>query len=367
MVEERAVESVPWGRRGRITAIVPTATPPVSDNDVRENSEPDSLDGVIAERLPILDELLAERGVALEARPLKAACDFVDLWVLKVPDASGKEFEVSTTTEVVTEKWFGALYQTIERWYRRRYHDAFNSRESRTLTGFVSIWSTPFKLAIPRVVREPDVPGETAWLRFPSAVLESERPLDWLCQPPSLDDLSRTQRDQLESEEREVATRLRSIEVSIMGIPVSDEALDGLLVAVSSHLRAAAEKAIIGGHPALETGGWDFHFAVECALKALLHVKSGSFPRIHVLADLYELAKPYLPDLPNELLERLPTAEEAIGYRYGGGRRLTLGCYWGMYQAALEIVETAMDTLAVLRLGQGNLNIARPPWTKPIS
>lgn len=118
-----------------------------------------------------------------------------------------------------------------------------------------------------------------------------------------------------------------------------NEALDGLLVAVSSHLRAAAEKAIIGGHPALETGGWDLHLAVECALKALLHVKSGSFPKIHPLAKLYELAKSYLPNLPNDLLERLPTAEEAIGYRYGGGRRLTLGCYWCMYQAALEIVE----------------------------
>lgn len=330
-------------------------------------SEPASLDGVIAERLPILDELLAERGVTLKERPLRAACDFVELWVVKIRDASGNEFEPSPASEVVTEKWFGALYQAIERWFRHRYQDAFDAKESRTLTGFVTVWSTPFKLAVPRVVREPDVPGESAWLRFPNAVLESERPLDWLCRPPSLDDLSRTQREQLESEAREVATRLRSIAVSIMGTPVSDETLDGLLVAVSSHLRVAAEKAIIGGHPALKTGGWDLHFAAECALKALLHVESGSFPRIHALTGLYDLAEPYLPGLPKELLERLPTAEEAISSRYGGGRELTLADYRGMYQATLEIVEKAMDPLAVLRFGQGKIKIARPPWMKPIS
>jgi HEPN domain-containing protein len=332
-----------------------------------EDKEHDTLDAVIAERLPLLDKMLAKTGIELKDRPFRATFEFIEIWVLEVNDGQGRQFKPTISAEIVTERWFAALYQLIERWYHNRYGEAFRATSSRALTGFVPIWSTVFELAVPREVVQSDVPGETVWLRFPGRVLEAEDPLAWLRSPPSLGQLSQTESENLRSAVNEVAARLRAINVAIMGIPERDKTLSGFLVAIRSHLELAAKKAVAGGHPELETGFWDLHMATECAFKSLIHRKIGKFPRRHDLDELYNIAASHLRAFPSEELEKLPKWREAIEHRYGGGIPVNLDEYWTLYMATLRIIESALEPLVVLRIGEGQVKIARPPWKKAIT
>ncbi|MEA2601324.1 MAG: hypothetical protein QOF89_2316 [Acidobacteriota bacterium] len=327
----------------------------------------DTLDAVIAERLPLLDKLLAKTDVELKDRPFRATFEFIEIWVLEVNDGQGRQFKPTISAEIVTERWFAALYQLIERWYHNRYGESFRATSSRTLTGFVPVWSTAFELAVPREVLQSDVPGETVWLRFPGRVLEAEDPLAWLRSPPSLDQLSQAESENLRSAVNEVAARLRAINVAIMGIPNRDRTLSGFLVSIRSHLELAAKKAVAGGHPQLETGCWDLQMATECAFKSLLHRKAGKFPRTHDLDELYRLAASHLQAFPSEALKKLPKWREAIEHRYGGGTRVDLDEYWTFYMATLRIIESVLAPLVVLHIGEGQVKIARPPWKKAIT
>jgi HEPN domain-containing protein len=329
-----------------------------------EDNTPDTLDAVIAERLPSLDKLLGKTGIELKDRPFRATFEFIELWVLEVNDGHGRQFKPAISAEIVTEGWFAMLYQLIERWYGNRYGESFRATSSRTLTGFVPIWSTAFELAVPREVIEPDVPGETVWLRFPGRVLETEDPLAWLRSPPSLDQLSKAESKELRSAVNEVAVRLRAINVAIMGIPDRDRVLSGFLVSIRSQLELAAKKALAGGHPQLETGCWELQMATECAFKSVLHRKAGKFPRTHDLDKLYCLAASHLQVFPSEELEKLPKWREAIEHRYGGGTPVDLDEYWALYLATLRIIESVLSPLVDLHIGEGQLKIARAPWKK---
>lgn len=331
-----------------------------------EDKALETLDDVIAERLPLLDQLLAKSGLELKDRPFRASFEFIELWVLEVKDGRGRQFKPIISAEMVTERWFAALYQSIEKWYRDRYGEAFRATSSRTLTGFVSIWSTPFELAVPRDVTEPDVPGETIWLRFPGRVLEAEDPLAWLRSPPSLSQLSQEESEDLKSAVDEVAGRLRAINVAIMGIPGRDKILSGFLVSIRSHLELAAKKAL-AEHPELGAGCWDLQMATECSFKSVLHRKTGRFPRTHDLDKLYSIAAVYLQAFPSNELKKLPNSSEAIERRYGGGNRVDLDEYWTLYLATLRIIESVLAPLVVLHLGEGQIKIARPPWKETLT
>lgn len=332
-----------------------------------EDKTHETLDTVIAERLPLLDKLLAKTGVELKDRPFRATFEFIELWVLEINDGQGRQFKPTISAEMVTERWFAALYQLIERWYQNRYGESFRATSSRALTGFVSIWSTPFELAVPRDVHEPDVPGETIWLRFPGRVLDTEDPLGWLRFPPSLGQLSRAESEDLKSAVGEVAARLRAINVAIMGIPERDRILSGFLMSIRSHLELAAKKALAERRPELEAGCWDLQMAAECAFKSVLHRKVGKFPRTHDLDVLYRLAASHLQAFPSEELKKLPNWREAIERRYGGGTRVDLDEYWTLYLATLRIIESVLAPLVELHIGEGELKIARPPWKKALT
>jgi HEPN domain-containing protein len=325
-----------------------------------------TFEDVLEERLPSLDDLLAKSGVELRDRPFRAAFEFIDLWILEVKDGEGRQFKPVISADIVTEKWFAALFQLIEQWYKHRYGAAFRATTSRALNGFVVLWSTAFELAVPRTVVEPDVPGESIWLRFPGSVLKNENPLSWLTSPPNLDRLVPHERAALASSVTEVAIRLRSINVSIMGIPDRNPTLSGLLTQTRNHIHLAARKAV-GEDAELASACWDLHMAVECAFKALIHRRVPPFQKTHDLSKLFDRASAHLINFPANALANLSDWREAIERRYGGGQYVSLDDYWLLYLSALKVVESVLRPLVVLDLGEGQIKLGRPPWNRPFS
>lgn len=163
---------------------------------------------------------------------------------------------------------------------------------------------------------------------------------------------------------------LRAINVAIMGIPDRDETsgrdetLAGLVTAVGTHVDMAARRLLASDSAERAQGYWGLQMACECALKALLHRKMGSFPKTHDLDELHRLAAPHLTNFPAELLGALPDASRMINYRYGVGSELPLEQVWALYRSTLRIVQSVLAATVVFRLGKASFKIARPPWKK---
>lgn len=326
----------------------------------------ETIDAIVAERLPPIDQTLAENGVSLAERPLQATFFFIDINVLALRYGDGREFKPGAPEEIVSEKWFAAIYQLVEDWYFNRYGNTINRRADRQAIGLLVMWSTAFRLNIPTTITCLTGDGETATLRFPDRVLEQENPLDWLTPTPSLDHLKSEELDELRSSAHRVSTRIRSISVSMLGIPGHDPVMAGLLSNVRTNLEHAARKALKENRFTLETAAWDLHLAVECGLKALSHRKTGSFAKTHNLSILKDAVQDHVTDFPSSALDHLPSDREAVDLRYGQGGRLSLGEFWTYYLAALEILDIAMDSLMVIGLGSAELLIAYPPWKRPL-
>lgn len=328
-----------------------------------KRSSPGTLDDVVAERLPFLDEYLGRSEVPLSERPLRATFEFIQRWVERVRDANGREFAPRVSAQIVSDDWFGAIYQTIEVWYLNRY-PYLNTTEIRLLSGFVTLWNTAFELMVPSMVIEPGETTETIWLRFPDRLLPSEDPLSWLTSPPGVDNIAPEDKEQLERSVRLVAARLRSIHTAMMGIPHDHDVVDGLLAALEGHLEQAARKGAAADHPSLETGCWDLQMAAECALKTVLAIRSGNFPKTHDLTILGSRAAPHLPNFPKDALDSLPPYQVSLDRRYGGGSPVTLAIYKELYLSTLELVDVVLDSLVELRLGEGRIEVAQPPWKR---
>jgi hypothetical protein len=331
----------------------------MADESTKE--EPSDFDAVIAERLPLHDDYLAKAGVDLQDRPFRATLDFIHVWIVAIDLGDGGIVEPNAP-DMVKTRWFGMILRLVQKWYRQRYGDAMTESTERTLTAFVLIWSTAFQLSIPSIIPDPEAPPGSAWLRFPNKVLPAEKPLKWIRPAPSTEQLSPSERHELEVTATAVATSMRSINLSLLGIPHSSTDLAGLLTAARSHLTSSAVKAIQGGHPSLEIGCWDLHMAAECSLKAYVKVQTGSFPKSHDLDCLFRLTSNGLPQLQPADLKRLPPWKVAVAYRYGDGPKLSVVAFFEIYRAVLRIVDAALNPLATFRLGDARIDLARLPW-----
>ncbi len=329
--------------------------------DESTDERPSDFDAAIAERLPLHDEYLAKAGVDLQERPFRATLDYIESWIVAIDLGDGELIEPGAP-EMVKTRWFGMILRSVQKWYRQRYGDAMTESTEHTLTAFVLVWSTAFQLSIPSIIPDPEGPSGSAWLRFPNKVLPVETPLKWIRPAPATEQLSPSERHELEVTATEVATLMRSINVAILGIPHNSTDLAGLLTAAHSHLTSSAAKAIQGGHPSLEIGCWDLHMAAECSLKAYVKVQTGSFPKSHDLNHLFRLTSNGLPQLQPADLKRLPPWQVAVAYRYGDGPQLSVVAFFEMYRAVLRIVHAALNPLVTFRLSDVRIDLARLPW-----
>jgi hypothetical protein len=147
--------------------------PEIAEND-SEKPVPDWL--------PLIDGLMTKMNVPLGQRPFQAAVFLVRECVVAI--------EGDTKDDFWRRPWFAAMYRVIDGWYEERYGDALDARSGKIECGLAVIYELPFKLLIPVTLIEPDQPGESFWLVYPSEVLPNEDILGWLVKPPNLARLS---------------------------------------------------------------------------------------------------------------------------------------------------------------------------------
>ena len=321
----------------------------------------ESLSSIITEALPELDAALAAREIALIERPLLATIEFARGFVLEVRDGDRQWTLDLESPQFVTEQWFRTLYQEIDSWYRTRYGDAIESFPS-TVKGFVLIWGTPFTLEVPTTVTTPGTPGKTVWLSFPDSVLDTENPTNWLIAPPNLNAMSASDLEKVTADCKEISSLLRSIMASLMGVLRSDPIVQGFLNGVQLHMEVAAEHAVRSRHEgATPRAYWEIQIACECAYKALLQMKTGSYRATHDLFVLHDQAEPYGVTVKRDLLKNLPRWEEMVDLRYGQVDP-TITAFYKAYRTMLRLVEAALAPMVILGLGKASFEIAKAPW-----
>jgi hypothetical protein len=126
---------------------------------------PATFDEFLRDTLPWIDEHLAARGTAVQDRPLTAARQIVDLFVIEV--------RADTKENYLQKTWFAGIFKSINNWYERRYGDALRKSRQAKALGIVTYFGTPYLLRVPLVFTEPGENG-TSWINFPCDVLPSE-------------------------------------------------------------------------------------------------------------------------------------------------------------------------------------------------
>lgn len=320
---------------------------------------------VIAEHLVLIDRELATREVPLDDRPYRAALALVATAVIDVRDrTTGEAQRPDNIPELVSQPWFRGLFRTARQWYERRYGAAIAWDGGRALKGFVVLLGASFEIQVPSIISQPEIPGETASLEYPDEVRDGEDVLSWLVSPPVIANLPTEERSALTGNIRSISTRLRAINVAVLATGNRNDTLNGLLKAVGNHIEASAQKAVDASKSGLVLACWDLQMACECAFKALLSGRTSSFPRTHDLKRLWRLATPHMRRVPREGVDRMPASNAMISYRYGSGVRVTLDEYYKMYTCMLDIVQSAVEPLATMKLAKARITLAKPPWLR---
>src|SRR5688500_7891639 len=134
-------------------------------------------DEMLAEYLPTLDEVLADRHEPLHSRPFEAACIFVREIIVEVSNGTKEKF--------LEQPWFTAVYKDVRAWYVQKYGSAMAAPRD-PLRAVVLIGGVSFEVLVPKTTSKVEVKDETSWLTFPSGVEDGEEPSAWIVKPPNL-------------------------------------------------------------------------------------------------------------------------------------------------------------------------------------
>lgn len=313
---------------------------------------------MVRDQLVIIDEILAKRGSELIMRPLEAAIFFVEECIVEIKGDTKEDF--------AEKKWFADIYRWTYGWYRERYGDALNDRKREYGKGIVRVYGTPFALNVPLTVTEDEDPGNTVWLIFPDSLMPDEIPTDWLHPKPNLEHLSLEDSKTLEQEIEFVTTSIRSIERSLSTADYPAPSSQMLGGSIAAHVETAVQGILSGKREQVSVGLWELHLAMEKALKLFLSQKSGTPPKTHDLGQLRKLAEPHAEStILDSSFRDCPTATEAISYRYGENKSVSVEAAIQTYYASLRIVRfyaSALDKTIIMN--NARFLLQKPPWAR---
>lgn len=316
---------------------------------------PTTFDEFLRETLPWIDEHLAASGTAVQDRPLTAARQIVDLFVIEIHGDTKENYHQKT--------WFARIFKSIYKWYERRYGDTLKkSRQARAL-GIVTYFGTPYLLHVPLVFTEPGEDG-TAWVNFPREVLPSEDPLGWIETPPPFDTMTPKRKQALRIAATHVATALRAINLDLNTADTTEEKHRGLARSVIRHFEKAASDTAANDRENSSLAIWELQMACEKSIKVYLSQKQIDYPATHDLRHLQKLAldgadwsevRAAMPGMPSE--------KRVMAWRYAEIPPPKPKEMERIYKSALCLCgEYAKRLSRKLIMKNASIQIRRPPW-----
>jgi len=320
----------------------------------------ETLSDAVKEQIPEIDEIMAARQVNLLMRPHAAAMFFVEECIVSING--------DTKENYLEKPWFAEIYQAIYKWYLERYGDRLRERPQQAATGMVVLFGTLFKVEVPLVTDEPADDPSQKWILFPDSVQANEDPLHWLTAAPNLENIPSADLATLERDVRWVADTVRTLKRDFSTATLEDENYKQLAIDVPIHMSVGARHVLEGqgaGHLAI----WEWQMAIEKALKTYLRQQGEAPPYKHDLAALGDLAEyKGLRPLDRKLLGTLPSAKEAIAYRYGQGKPLSDVRLAELYTTALGLSVECGRQLARNMKTRGTKFLIRVlPWARSVS
>jgi len=316
----------------------------------------------MAESLDVIDRMLAKDGIALHSRPMQAAIELVRLCITKVDEGSGEK-PPGKFPDYLTSKWFRIIFKNTEQWYRDRFADAMDAGRSRERDAVTLVRDTPYLVKVPTTTTEPSEPGQSFWLCYHDAVRSDEDVIAWVRHGPNFTALTSKDVKSARAVTEMVATKLRSIHVSLLEMEGKNTRLGELREAIMPNLERAARHLAAGAADEFRLAHWDMQMACELALKCLAQQRAGTFRETHDLFLLYDTMPEAFPPFARTELSTLPNWKKMADLRYGGGPAITTRQAFRAYRATLTIVDATLGALKrPYRIGKARFHLKRPPW-----
>lgn len=326
-------------------------------------STPESFNDAIKPLLDLIDLSLGFDEVAVNQRPLKAACKLVEDFIPSIRFGEESPRSPGKFSEYCDEDWFKNLYTHVEKWYNYRYGERVSASKRDTMIGVTLIAGTPFEIRVPITASQIEFEGKSSWLSFPATLLPDDQVRDWIHTPPKWETFADEIVRQADKDMRDVATLLRRISCRMVGASLNDAIVRNILAGVRIHLRSAAILISNEGQEgSFARAQWELQMACESAYKGYLQQKEQGFPETHDLFRLNEIT-----NLPNatrwhELIKTLPRWCEAANLRYGLGDHPTIFGIFYWYKQSLKIIAGVFENLDGINLTEVRLLIKKPHW-----
>jgi len=308
----------------------------------------------VRERLPQIDQILADQNMRLGVRPLNAAIHFVEYWILDIKGGTKDEFW--------NQRWFAILFWHIRNWYKEFYGERLDSSKER-LPGIVFINGTPFKLSIGATRSEVEEPGKSAWLVFPVGAHATETLDGWFESPPNLSVLARNDREALEAQVLQIIAATRGLNLDLMTAELSDDVLQVFRSSIVVHLENAVNAATRNSQESMSVAMWELHLMTEKSIKLVLKQR-GACPNTHDLAELRALVDAIVDSssIGEEFKNTLPKSQ-AIAFRYCDGGLVSADAFFKLYLSSLAIAAFYAEQLQrSMSVRNGRILLKKPPW-----
>lgn len=314
--------------------------------------------------LRAIDDELAALETALADRPLKALIRLFRYEALEV--RSGEEtIDASSIASHGSSEWFAVLYDAVHGWYEQRYSiEAVAAQPVRPLQGLLTIWGTPFGLAVPAQRGKVEQPGETAWMYFEEGVHASEPALEWVRHGPDFAKIAAGERETIQQDAQAIAGQLRFLEFRRLSAKVDDPEVRKLIAVACSYVQQAAKRILTGREDERGQAWFDLQMTAESALKAQLRHSTGKQPHIHSIPDLVKDARKAGVTVEDEWIEEWPAFSEVSEWRYGQGTPGSLPSFYNTYRNTLRIAQGSLANLPTLLVPGFGILLRYAPWKR---
>ena len=319
-----------------------------------------TLDAIVAELLPRIDEILAERDEPLSRRPHSAAMMIVEHCIVDIHGDSKEGY--------LTKPWFGSILAATLDWYSMIYGKSLQAQGGSVHAAAILIRQTPFILNIPLSSCNAQAADSTFWIALLANVQPEENPLDWIADPPNLSKLSEEQLEEVIRGASKTANNIRQTWNAFLTADHGCERARRHSALVLPHLESSAWRIAKHDHLAFSSAIWDANFAAEQAIKCyLLQDRSIKIPKLHDVKKLHTFANWSNPP-PQDLLDSIglmPSGTEAVRYRYTEMGKHSLSAVIELYAASQSICSHYAQALpGKFKFENANFKMKAPPMPK---